>query len=127
MVTWAWLLVNLCGLIYAVRSLLRRQRAEAGRQALARREDVAAAAVRNEVLRIISVYRLRKGRLLIGVLALNAFVGVVAIVIEPPDWLIAGAMLASGAMLAGVCFLIDAMDLAVERYLAEHAAREAAA
>jgi hypothetical protein len=128
LVNWAWLLTGLFGLIYAVRSLTRRQRAECDRQTLAESEGVATAAVHNEVLRIISAYRLRKGRLLVAALALNVFVGCVAVIMVPPVrpqitlyfLLTAGAMLASGALIACVAVLVDQMDVAVEKYLASH-------
>jgi hypothetical protein len=95
-------------------------------------EGTATAAVHNEVLRIISVYRLRKGRLLVAALALNVFVGMVAVIMVPPVrpqvtlyfLLTAGAMLTSGVLIASVAVLIDRMDVAVERYLAAHRVAE---
>jgi hypothetical protein len=127
-VNWTWFLAGLVGLTYAVRSFRRRQRQENERRALARHEADPVALIRDEVRRIVSSYRLRKGRLLIAALALNAAVGLVAVVMVPPVrpqvtfyfLLTAGAMLTSGVLIAGVCFLIDAMDVAVERYLDHH-------
>jgi hypothetical protein len=132
LVNWAWLLAGLVGLLYAIRSLSRRQRAEDDRQMFAASEGTATAAVHNEVLRIISVYRLRKGRLLVAALALNVFVGMVAVIMVPPVrpqvtlyfLLTAGAMLTSGVLIASVAVLIDRMDVAVERYLAAHRVAE---
>lgn len=132
LINWAWLLAGTFGLTYAVRSLTRRHRAEVDRQALARSKGIAAAAVHDEVLRIISSYRLRKGRLLVAALALNVFVGCVAVIMVPPVrpqitlyfLLTAGAMLTSGILIASVCYLIDRMDVAVEEYIAAHPVAE---
>jgi hypothetical protein len=128
LVNWSWLLVNAWGLTYAVRSLNRRQQQETDRQEAAGHSRDRSVAVHDEVLRIISVYRLRKGRLLIAALALNVFVGIVAVTMVPPVrpqitlyfFLTAGSMLTSGALIASVAVLIDRMDVAVETYLAAH-------
>jgi hypothetical protein len=128
LVNWTWLLAGLVGLVYATRSLLRRQQAEQQRRAEPVDDSNQLAVVRAEVRRIISSYRIRKGRLLIAVLALNVFVGCVAVVMVPPVrpqvtlyfLLTAGSMLASGILVACVAVLVDRMDLAVERYLDAH-------
>ncbi len=128
LMNWTWLLVSLLGLSYAIRSLLRREDAERLRRVERIDSWNTLELIRAEVKRIVSVYRIRKGRLLIAVLALNAFVGLVAVLMVQPVrpqvtlyfLLTAGAMLVSGMLLSGVCYLIDSMDRAVEHYLDAH-------
>lgn len=127
-VNWTWLLAALWGLVYAVRSQTNRQHQENLRRAEPINPTDTLAMIRAEVRKIISTYRLRKGRLLIAALALFTVVGVVAVVMVPPVrpqvtlffLLTAGAMLTGCILIASVCYQIDAMDRAVEHYLDTH-------